>query len=452
MTELSCSELAADMITVIGGGPAGRLASIHLALGGEEVLLIDKRKELGGQCLHKGCMVICALNDIARSLEDCRNLRELGVFDSIPSIDYSLALKGMKQTQEKIAKVLDKETRDCGVDVAFGEASVNGKEVELDGEKLNPDKLIVATGSIPMTPSFKGSNLPGVYTPHTITENERLPEKLIIIGGGVIAAEYAYIFSSMGVETEIISRSSFLRGKPEHLIKSAKKELEAVNIRENSVVKCIKGENKVTGAHIIEKGSEIHTEADTILIATGLVPNSSMISGIKKGSIGEISVNERMETDVSGVYAAGDVTGPPFLTPVARLEGIIAADSILGKKARKIPVCIPQSVKIRYEHSFFETDGGERTEISIPAPAGPGSFWYVHKGHTGRTMISTETGTENIKGIYLGSPSSGPALADMAYNISKNAEMLDFSEYLEVHPSTDGIPSLIKYINQLKEK
>ena len=73
------------MITVIGGGPAGRLASIHLALEGKEVLLIDKRKELGGQCLHKGCMVICALNDIARSLEDCKNFKQLGILENIPS-------------------------------------------------------------------------------------------------------------------------------------------------------------------------------------------------------------------------------------------------------------------------------------------------------------------------------------------------------------------------------
>ena len=265
------------MITVIGGGPAGRLASIHLALGGREVVLIDKRKELGGQCLHKGCMVICALNDIARSLEDCRNLKELGVFDTVPATDYSLALKGMKKTQEKIAKVLDKETRDCGVDVVTGEVSVNGKEYTLDGEKTKPDSLILATGSIPAIPRVEGIGLPGVYNPHTITEHGILPEKLAIIGGGVVAAEYGYIFSSLGVETEIISRSSFLRGKPGPLVKAAKKELESVNIRENSALKRITGEENVTGADIIQKGVKLHTEADMILIATGLSSISGMI-------------------------------------------------------------------------------------------------------------------------------------------------------------------------------
>lgn len=440
------------MITVIGGGPAGRLASIHLALGGKEVLLIDKRQELGGQCLHKGCMVICALNDIARSLEDCKNLKNLGIFNNIPSTDYSLVIKEMRRTQEKIAKVLEKETRDCGVDVVCGEASVNGKEVIFNGDRLRPDNIVIATGSIPAVPPFEGNNLPGVYTPHTITGSDTLPEKIAIIGGGVIAAEYAYIFSSLGVDTTIISRSSFLRGKPEQLVKSAKKELKDINIMENAAVRGITGEDRVTGVEIIHKGTELHTDADAVLIAAGLAPDSSMVSGIMKGDAGEIIVNERMETSVAGVYAAGDVTGPPFLTPVARLQGIIAADSILGRKVRSVPPCIPRSVRLRNEHSFFETESDSRTESSLPAPAGSGSFWYVHEGYTGRAMISTETGTDNINGIYLGSPGSGAVLACMAHIISKRAEVPDFSEYLEVHPSTDGITPLLKYLNQLKEK
>lgn len=440
------------MIIVVGGGPAGRLASMHLALGGKEVLLIDRRKELGGQCLHKGCMVICALNDIARSLEDCSNLQQLGVFKDIPKTDYSRAVSEMKLTQEKIAGVLDKETRDCGVDVVCSEVSVDGKEVILEGERLKPDKLIIATGSVPAVPPFEGIELGGVYTPHTITENTALPERIAIIGGGVIAAEYAYIFSSLGAETGIISRSSFLRGKPKQLVKSVKKELEKVNIRENAAVRKFTGEHRVTGIEIIQKGEVLNISADMVLVATGLAPNSKMVSGVKKGEQGEIIVNEKMQTDIPGVYAAGDVTGPPFLTPLARLEGIIAADDILGRKVRSIPACIPQSIKLKYEHSFFGIENDSMTEYSLPAPAGPGSFWYVHKGYTGRTMVSKETGSENITGMYLGSPGSGPALASIAHYLSKNPDLPDFSEFLEIHPSTDGIPSLIKYLNQLKER
>jgi len=440
------------MITVVGGGPAGRLASMHLALGGKEVLLIDKREELGGQCLHKGCMVICALNDIARSLEDCSNLQQLGVFQDIPKTDYSRAVREMKLTQKRIAGVLDKETRDCGVDVICGEVSIDGREVILEGERLKPDNLIIATGSVPAVPSFEGTGLDGVYTPHTITGNTALTEKIAIVGGGVIAAEYAYIFSSLGVETEIISRSSFLRGKPKQLVKSVKKELEKVNIRENATVRKFTGEKRVTGIEIIQNGEVLNTGADMVLVATGLAPNSEMVSGVKKGERGEIIVNEKMQTDIPGVYAAGDVTGPPYLTPVARLEGIIAADDILGRKVRRIPACIPQSVKLRYEHSFFGTENDSMTEFSLPAPAGAGSFWYVHKGHSGRTMISKETGSENITGMYLGSPGSGPALASIAHYMSKNQDLPNFSEFLEIHPSTDGIPSLVKYLNQLKEK
>ena len=439
------------MIAVIGGGPAGRLASIQLALEGKEVMLIDKRNELGGQCLHKGCMVICALNDIARIIEDCKNLQHLGVFDNIPAWDYSSITAEMRKTQERIAKVLDNETKESGVDVICGEAAVKGKEVILDGVTLKPDNIIIATGSVPAIPDIGGTDLKGVYTPHTITRMEKLPEKIAIIGGGVIAAEYAYIFSSLGVETIIISRSSFLRGKPEQLVKAAKKELDGADIKENAAVRSIAGDREVRGIETVQNGVDSFIDSGAVLIATGLKPNSSMISGVKKGAHGEIIVSGRMETDVPGVYAAGDVTGPPYLTPVARLQGIIAADSITGRYGRKVPSCIPQAIRLRYEHSFFETDGDLRTETGIPAPAGPGSFWYVHEGNTGRAMVSAGRDSKEINGAYLGSPGSGPALAYLAHLTSLNAEIPDFSEYLEIHPSTDGIPYIIKYLNRPRE-
>lgn len=440
------------MIVIVGGGPAGRLASMHLASENADVLLIDKRRELGGQCLHKGCMVICGLNDIARSLDECSNLRQLGAFKNIPEADYSLIVQNLKQTQKKIAEVLEKETRDYGVDITYGEAAINGKDIILEGESLNPDTLIIATGSVPSVPAFEGREFEGVYTPHTITEIKTLPERIVIVGGGVVAAEYAYIFSFLGVETEIISRSSFLRDKPKQLVKSAKKELENVIIREFSTVRRITGENRVSGIEIIQNGEVVKIPADTILVATGLKPNSKMVSGIKKGEQGEIIVNERMHTDIPGVYAAGDVTGPPFLTPVARYEGIIAADDILGRKVRSMPVRIPQSIKLRYEHSFFDTGGEKTTNFSLPAPAGPGSFWYVHDGHTGRAMISKEADNDNITGIYLGSPGSGSALASIAHRLSEESKNPDYSGFLEIHPSTDGTPYLIRYINELNKK
>ncbi|MBN1431897.1 MAG: NAD(P)/FAD-dependent oxidoreductase [Methanomicrobiaceae archaeon] len=438
------------MIIVIGGGPAGRLASIHLALEEKDVLLVDKRGALGGQCLHKGCMVICALNDVARSLDECRNLRELGIFDKVPSTDYSMIMDGMKNAQNKIAKVLDKETKDCGVEVINAEAKVSGRKVTIGDETFSPENIIIATGSTPAIPPVRGSNLPGVYTPHTITDIRELPNSIVIFGGGVIAAEYAYIFSLLGVDTEIISRSSFLRGKPEQMIRAAKKDLEGVKIRENAVVTGIEGDETVSGVEILEKGVKSRTDTNAVLIATGLVPNSNMVSGITKGNNGEILVNDRMETDIPGVYAAGDVTGQPFLTPVARLQGIIAADSILGIKKRTIPDCIPQAIRLRYEHSFCETGTENGTEVTFPAPAGPGSFWHVHKGNTGRSMLSADINRDHITGAYLGSPGSAQVMAYIAHLISKGSETSDFAEFIEVHPSTDGIPSLIKYLAQLK--
>lgn len=440
------------MITVIGGGPAGRLASIRLALEGREVILVEKSDALGGQCLHKGCMVICALNDIARSLDDCRNYRKLGLFCEVPSFDFPSVMAEMKRTHEKISGILDSETRESGVEVVRAEARIEGREVFIDGDKTGPDEVIIATGSVPSLPPVEGGDLEGVYTPHTITGITELPGRIAIIGGGVIAAEYAYIFSSFGVETMIISRSSFLRGKPRRMVESVKRELSAVDIRESCSVDRIEGTGSVSGVTVSESGASSEIEADAVLMAAGLVPNSGMVSGIAKGPGREIIVDSRMETDVSGVYAAGDVTGPPYLTPVARMQGIMAADSILSLDPGTLPGCIPQSVKLRFEHSFCGPPDDCETEVSLPSPSGPGSFWRVHEGYTGRSMIATDNERKRICGMYIGSPGSGPISAYMAHLISGGAGISDLSSFLEVHPSTDGIPALIKYLAQLKEK
>ncbi|HZV46925.1 MAG TPA: FAD-dependent oxidoreductase, partial [Thermodesulfovibrionales bacterium] len=107
------------MIVVLGGGPAGRIASIRLASGGKEVYLIENGG-IGGQCLHFGCMPVCALNDTARLIHSARTLHNLGIIDSIPKINFSKIISEMHAIQEKIASVLDAETKAAGVQIIYG--------------------------------------------------------------------------------------------------------------------------------------------------------------------------------------------------------------------------------------------------------------------------------------------------------------------------------------------
>ncbi|WOF15248.1 NAD(P)/FAD-dependent oxidoreductase [Methanoplanus sp. FWC-SCC4] len=438
------------MITVIGGGPSGRMGAIHLALAGEKVRLIEKRGALGGQCLHQGCMVICGLNDAARIVTDSKNLRNLSVFNTVPEVSLNSLWTRMNKIQSVISGILDKETIDAGVELINGEAFVDGSNITLNGEKLDTDKILITTGSRPIIPEIPGIHLKGIYNPHSIFSLKEVPEKLTIIGGGVIASEYAQIFSAFGAEVTMVIRSSLLRGKPDLMRTAAFKELGDVNIREYTLLKEICGETLVESVKISGNGKEEEIPSDAVLIASGLRPNSDCIKGIKKGESGEILVNENYETSVKGVYAAGDVTGAPFMTPVARMEGTSAAKSILGQTPEKLPSFIPQSVKLHYEHSFCRTNNDNSKAVSLPAPSGPGSFWSVPKRYTGKSLIEYEKDTGRLTGMYLGAPSSAPVAAYIAYMMEKGASIADFNRFIEVHPSTDGISVLLKYAGYLE--
>src|SRR5512145_1406174 len=135
------------MIVILGGGPAGRLASIRLATAKKQVTLVENGG-IGGQCLHSGCMPVCAMNDVARLIHSARELHNLGVVDSVPVPDFPVLLKKMGEIQQKITSILDEETRSSGVDIIYGKTGrLSGKSVFAGDEELKAEAVIAATGS-----------------------------------------------------------------------------------------------------------------------------------------------------------------------------------------------------------------------------------------------------------------------------------------------------------------
>ncbi len=442
------------VVVVIGGGPAGRIAAMRLATHRKEVTLFDRRPEgLGGQCLHEGCMVICAQNDAARACEETRTLHRLGITDTAPRIDYACLQEKMAGVQKTIADVLDAETREAGVTVVSEDARVEGKRVYAGGREYEPDAILITTGSVPRIPAIPGIGLSEVYTAHSLPHLRRSPRRVVIIGSGVIAAEFAYIFHAAGAEVDVVARSSLLREFPEPLVKGARKDLAGVRIHEETKTVAIEdtGSGTVTGVRVrTDEGEEV-IPCDTVLIAAGLVPRTAGISGISLGPGGEIQVNERMETSVPGVYAAGDVTGPPYLTPVARREGRAAADAILGLPLKPAPACIPQTIHLRHEHSIAMHPDTEMKGIMIPSPAGPGSFWLVPDRNTGRSLLMTDTTTGQITGFYEAAPQSSSAAGYLAHLINTKVSVDAMDLFTEVHPSAEGVAWLIRHCAEKRE-
>ena len=425
---------------VIGSGPAGRLGSLELGKLGEDVTLIEKN-HIAGTCLNEGCMVICALTDITKFIDENNRFNNHGFLKSQIEISYDKIVEKIKETQVMLRKLNQMENESVGNNVIYGEASIEGDAVVVGGESFEYDNLLIATGARPFIPDVKGSEFG--LTNKDILKLEDVPEKLNIIGGGIIACEIANIYATLGSEVNVLARSTFLKELGENAKKYVlEKIIPDVNILENTSV------SEVFEDKVLTDNDE---ELDGVpFFATGRTPNSEIAEGfVELNDDKTIKVNEMMQTNLSNVYAAGDVTGGYQLTPVARKEGITAARNMAGYGNKMTYDCIPQTLSLNMEVSFVENEkvklsDDEKATISFPGIGGPGGFWKILNAETGFTEIDFDKNKNRINKINHISPSSVSDVAYLSYLMRMDYDLDDYGEFIEIHPSTDTNYKIIK--------
>ena len=425
---------------VIGSGPAGRLGSLELGKLGEDVTLIEKN-HIAGTCLNEGCMVVCALTDITKYIDLTNRFNNHGFIKSQLDISYEKIVEKIVETQEKLRHLNQLENESVGNTVIYGEASIDEGNVSVNGESFEYDNLMIATGARPFIPDIKGSEY-GLTNKDILKLND-IPEKLNIIGGGIIACEIANIYSTLGSDVNVIARSSFLKEISETTKKYVLENIMPnVNVLENTNVSEVFKDKVLTS-----NGDELEGQA---FFATGRTPNSEIAEGIVElNSDKTIKVNEMMKTNVENIYAAGDVTGGYQLTPVARMEGITAARNMAGYPNKVSYNCIPQTLSLNMEVSFVENEKAQCEEddkqtISIPGIAGPHAFWNILTGDTGYTEVEFDKKNNKINRINSISPSSTSDVAYLSYLMRMDYDLDDYGDFLEIHPSTDSNYKIIK--------
>ena len=425
---------------VIGSGPAGRLGSLELGKLGEEVILIEKN-HIAGTCLNEGCMVICALTDISKFIDQNKRFNDYGFIKSQIDVSYEKITEKITETQEKLRKLNQIENESVGNQVIYGEANINSHSIEVNNESFEYDNLLIATGARPFIPDIKGSEYG--LTNKDILKLDDIPDKLNVIGGGIIACEIANIYSTLGSEVNIIARSSFLKeidnDAKQYVLKHI---IPEVNVFENTEIKEAY-KNKVLTSN--------DKELEGIpFFATGRIPNSEIAKDfVELNEDKTIKVDKMLKTNVEHIYAAGDVTGGYQLTPVARMEGIAAARNMAGYLNKIDYSCIPQSISLNTEVSFVKNEkinpsNEELQSITIPGIAGPGAFWKILTGDTGLTKVEFDKNENKIKKINSISPSSVSDIAYLSYLMRMDYDLDDYSEFLEIHPSTDANYKIIK--------
>ena len=336
-------------VVVIGAGPGGYVAAIRAAQLGQKTAIVDKQW-LGGVCLNVGCI---PSKSLLKNAEVAHTLRERGKefgfsFDNL-KLDFGVAVKRSRQVSDRLVKGVGFLMKKNNIAVHMGTAKLTAKDTvavtDKDGKvtELRAKNIIVATGATSAVPGAWKVDGEKVVTYLEAILQEQLPKSVIVIGSGAIGVEFSTVWSSYGVDVTIVEMLPRLVPLEDEevsteLDKAFKKrgiktllghKVESVEATESGV--------KVT---VSAEGATKVLEADQALVAIGFRPNSKGLGleevGVKISERGFIEIDERMQTNVPGIWAIGDVTGKLMLAHVGSAMGIVCAENIAGAETVKL--------------------------------------------------------------------------------------------------------------------
>jgi len=322
-------------LVVVGAGSGGFAAARTARDLQANVALID-HGPLGGLCILRGCMPSKTLLASSDAITDMREAIELGIHAGDITIDFPHI---MRRKAELIGGFADYRIEGLRQFPLYeGPAKFrSAHEVEAAGEVLQADKFIIATGSVVAPAAVPGLTETGFIDSDAALELERLPESLVVLGGGYVACELGQFFARMGVKTSIVLRSPHLLSGEDHDVGEALTEYfrdEGIEVHtETQIVRASKRDGKKV-AHVVHKGVDGEVEADELLYCLGRVPNfeglNLDLAGVPCHNITGIETGETMITCNPDFYAIGDVAGKYMLVHVAIYEGEVAARNAIG--------------------------------------------------------------------------------------------------------------------------
>jgi len=377
-------------VVVIGAGPGGYVSAIRSSQLGLKTAIVEKRF-LGGVCLNIGCIPSKAL---IKSADVAHTLRERGKefgfkFDNL-ELDYSVAHKRSRKVSDRLVRGVGFLMKKNNIDVIMGSAKLTAKDTievtpdEGDVETLKAKNIIIATGSHPFT--VPGVELDGekVVDYEAAILSDKLPGSVVIIGGGAIGVEFATVWNAYGVEVTIVEMlDHLLPVEDEAVSKEIEKAYQKRGIKTmtKSKVQGVETTDKGTKVKVQTEDGEETIEADLTLVAIGFRPNSKGLGleevGVNIDKRGFIEVDDRMATNVEGIWAIGDVTGKLLLAHVASAMGIVAAENIAGVETvtldydmmPRATYCFPQTASFGYTEAEAKEKGYDVAVGEFPLQA-----------------------------------------------------------------------------------
>lgn len=439
-------------LVVIGGGPGGYSAALRGVALGLKTLLIEK-EDLGGTCLHHGCIPTKSLLYSASLYRRLKEAATFGIHTGAVGFDYAKIQQRKTAVVEDLVGGIEGLLQRAGVDLWKGVAGLKAKNriaVLLSGgekREVETERLIIATGSAEIIPPVSGIGLPGVIYSRQALALPELPASLAVIGGGVIALEMASLFASFDVPVTIVQRSILLRREDREMVRRLTPYLRRQKIK--VMTETALGEisaapqGGLTLALESSRGEDSLT-VEKVLVAVGRKASLGGLdlaaSGIGFSEAG-IRVDERMATTIPGIYAIGDAADPGyFLAHTAVHQGFVAAENAAGAQsffsAKAVPVCIftsPELARVGLTEEQARKQGFSVQVGKFPFSANGKAF--LQGEGDGVVKIVADAGDETVLGVHILGPHASDLIQEGTLAVAAGAKVSDLARLIHPHPT-----------------
>lgn len=449
---------------VVGGGPGGYVAAIRLGQLGQQVLVVE-REYMGGVCLNWGCIPSKALISAASLAHHVQHAENMGITVSGLNVDVT-KLQAWKGTiVKKLTSGVTNLVKSNGGAIVMGRAKLTGAHTVLVTKEDGKTESFVARKAIVIATGASPINIPGftvdgkvVITAREAVSLPQVPKTLVIIGGGIIGMELGMMYQKLGAKVIVVEMlPQILTGVDPEAVRVVQKRFtdRGGEVLVNTKATGCKTQGSKATVSVDVEGKARDIEADNVLVAVGFKPNSADLGlsdfGIKTDQRGHVLIDERLQTNVPGVYAIGDVTGAPYLAHRAMVQGEVVAEVIAGKKAvwdfRAMPSAIftePEIATVGLSDKEAK-DQGKTVKI--------GKFpWSVN----GRAMALDEAAgfakvvldaeQNQVLGITIVGPEASDLISEAALSIEMCAYAEDVALTIHPHPTlSEGLGEAFKH-------
>ncbi|MBE3101186.1 MAG: dihydrolipoyl dehydrogenase [Firmicutes bacterium] len=438
-------------VAIIGGGPGGYVAAIKAAHLGLKVVLVEKDK-LGGVCLNWGCIPTKALVSTAELLNHLQRAGEFGIQVKDYSFDFPAIMKRKDMITQRLSSGVGQLMKANQVRVIRGEGQIiEPGTVEIIGtagekEIIKTKNIIIATGSKVMRLPIPGIDNEGVITSDEALSLSELPSRMLIIGGGVVGVEFAGILKALGVEVTVVEMlPRILLPIDEEIARRLTQLLKrkGIEILTDSKVKEIKKSHQNLEVLISTTDGEKKIETEKVLLAAGRVPELGNIDVQRLGielDKGAIKVDEKMRTNIPGIYAVGDVVGKIMLAHVASREGIVAVENISGKEVlmdyKVVPNCVFSMPEVASVGLTEEEARKENNNIKVSKFPFTANGKALAMGEAeGLVKIIADADTSELLGFHILGAHASDLIAEGTLALSMEATAFEIVNTIHAHPT-----------------